>query len=455
MKPSLNKITRRSLLKTAAVSTVIASAPYACTSSSAGKLKLGFWDHWVPGANEVHQQLIEEWAKKEKVEVQVDFITSAGKKDQLTAAAEKRAKSGHDMIAMPTWDNVFHADALEPVDEEYKYLIGKYGNLTADGEYIFKRDGTWVALPCSAGANHSYPVVARKDLFKEHAGIDVEAMFPAGPRTSASRALAKNWTWDTFLTAVQKLHKAGFPFGNQLSNGPSDSQDWTGSLFHSFGAIPVDAKGNITIDSDGTRSVLEYMKKLTEVMPRDVYSWDDAGNNKWIISGKGSAIMNPPSAWAVAKRDKPEVAAQLWHFDLPHGPGGHFRPTLPRSAAIWKFSKNKSAAKALLVHLLEREQQEKLVEGSKGYDIPMFKSFGDFKTWETVGPPVGGQYNYPIRGKEQANVGGMPAPPAIAAQIYAQAFMPVMIGKFCQGGESMDEVIKWGIKTLEGYVKDA
>ncbi len=455
MKQNIKKITRRGLLKAAAVSTVIAGAPYACTSKSAGKLKVGFWDHWVPGANEALTKLIEAWAEKEKVEVQIDYITSSGKKIQLTAAAEKRAKSGHDFIAMPTWDNIFHADALEPVDEEYKYLIGKYGNITADGEYLFKQEGTWLALPSPAGGNHSYPVVARMDLFKEHAGIDLQAMFPAGPRTSASNALAQDWTWETFLAAAEKLHAAGYPFGNQLSNGPSDAQDWTGGLFRSFGAIPVDAKGNITIDSDGTRMVLEYMKKLTAVMPRDVYSWDDGGNNKWIISGKGSAIMNPPSAWAVAKRDKPEVAEQIWHCDMPVGPGGHFRPTLPRSAAIWKFSKNKSAAKALLVHLNEETQQKQLVEASRGYDIPLFKSFTKFDIWETVEPPVGGQYNYPVRGDEQTNVGGMPAPPAIAAQIYAQAFMPVMIGKFCQDEESMEEVIKWGVQTLEGYVKSA
>jgi len=34
-------------------------------------------------------------------------------------------------------------------------------------------------------------------------------------------------------------------------------------------------------------------------LPPDVPAWDDASNNKWLISGKGRLIMNPPSAWAV------------------------------------------------------------------------------------------------------------------------------------------------------------
>ena len=47
--------------------------------------------------------LCEEWAAKEKVEVQIDYITSQGNKNLLTIAAEAQAKSGHDILAMPTW----------------------------------------------------------------------------------------------------------------------------------------------------------------------------------------------------------------------------------------------------------------------------------------------------------------------------------------------------------------
>ena len=34
--------------------------------------------------------------------------------------------------------------------------------------------------------------------------------------------------------------------------------------------------------------------------------------------------MNPPSAWAVAVRDAPKVAEQLWTFPSPKGPKGRF-----------------------------------------------------------------------------------------------------------------------------------
>ena len=61
--------------------------------------------------------------------------------------------------------------------------------------------------------------------------------------------------------------------------------------------------------------------------------------------------MNPPSAWAVAKRDAPQVAEQCWTHGFPVGPKGRFAPYLPYFWSIWNFSKNKEAAKSLLVHL--------------------------------------------------------------------------------------------------------
>ena len=61
--------------------------------------------------------------------------------------------------------------------------------------------------------------------------------------------------------------------------------------------------------------------------PADAVSYDDASNNRALISGKSALIFNPPSAWAVAKRDAPPVAADCWTFPAPAGPKGRFVPT--------------------------------------------------------------------------------------------------------------------------------
>src|SRR5471030_1343703 len=95
------KLSRRQFVAaTAATSAALITAPYMRGAYAAGKLTLGFWDHWVPGANKASTDLVNEWAAKEKVEVSIDYITSQGNKLILTAAAEAQAKSGHDILAM-------------------------------------------------------------------------------------------------------------------------------------------------------------------------------------------------------------------------------------------------------------------------------------------------------------------------------------------------------------------
>ena len=83
--------------------------PYVRGAHAAGKLAIGFWDHWVPGANKASQALCEEWGAKNKVEVSIDYITSQGHKNLLTIAAEQQARSGHDIMAFPTWEPADHA----------------------------------------------------------------------------------------------------------------------------------------------------------------------------------------------------------------------------------------------------------------------------------------------------------------------------------------------------------
>ena len=149
------------------------------------------------------------------------------------------------------------------------------------------------------------------------------------------------------------------------------------------------AKGNIQVKSDEMRQVLEYAQKLAKFMPADAASYDDASNNRALISGKSALIFNPPSAWAVAKRDTPSIAADCWTFPAPIGPKGRFIPYLPFFWGVWKFSRNKEAAKELIAYLSERKQVEERCVATNGYDLPPFDSMLDFKVWEEAEPPKG------------------------------------------------------------------
>src|SRR5471032_2229623 len=110
------KVSRRRFVGgTAALSTAMVAAPFVRGAYAAGKLSVGFWDHWVPNANGATEALIKEWADKEKVEVTIDFITSQGNKLLLTNAAEAQAKSGHDIMAQNTFLPARYAEQLVPM----------------------------------------------------------------------------------------------------------------------------------------------------------------------------------------------------------------------------------------------------------------------------------------------------------------------------------------------------
>ena len=287
---------------------------------------------------------------------------------------------------------------------------------------------------------------SRFDMMKEHAGVDVQALYPAGkPPNDAS------WTWDAFLAAAEKCQKAGVGFGLPLGY-TTDTNQWVGALFLAYGAELMDAKGNVTVKTDAVRQVLEYGKRLAAFCPADAPAWDDASNNKWLLSGKGALIFNPPSAWAVGKRDAPQVAEKCWTHGFPEGTGraGSIR-SCRASTACGASRRTSRRPRACSSSSTLRQNAERQVAASQGYDIPPYPKFNDFKTWDEEGPPKGSLSHYPIKGGDQkAGVICSPAPPLIAAQIWAQAIQGQMIVRYSKG-EAMDKVLDWAAREVEGF----
>ncbi len=124
---------------------------------------------------------------------------------------------------------------------------------------------------------------------------------------------------DTFLKAAEACQKAGFPFGIGLGE-TTDSVDTAGAIFQSFGAELVNAKGEVTVKTDAVRQALEYYKKLIAFLPPDAPSWDDASNNKWLISGRGAT--DPESAERLGRRQARRASGRRAMLD----------PRLPRRA---------------------------------------------------------------------------------------------------------------------------
>src|ERR1700736_4446500 len=254
---SATTLSRRTVMKTAALATTAVAAPFVHGVFGAGKLSCGFWDHWVPTATAPLEQLCREWAAKEKIDITIDFITSNGDKDLLTAAAEGQAKSGHDILQLISWYATGQAENLEPVDDVVNAIVAQNGSPSKAAEYLGRSDGHWIAVPTGYGSTLS-PPCARIDLMKQFAGLDVTKMYPAGG--PPDQELEAAWTWDFFSQAAEKCFKGGYPFGMPVSTC-SDAVQFVGAMFNAYGAQLVDAKGDIIVESDATRTVLEWFTK--------------------------------------------------------------------------------------------------------------------------------------------------------------------------------------------------
>lgn len=145
-----------------------------------------------------------------------------------------------------------------------------YGPVYPIVEYLAHINGHWVAAPAVTGSQVK-PPQARISMLKEYAGLDVTKMY-APPGGRSDKKLQAEWAWEKFVQIAEKCAARGHPFGLGLSQ-TTDCVDFAGALFHAFGAEMVNAKGDVTVNSDNTRHVLEYSRRLCKVLPKDVIAW--------------------------------------------------------------------------------------------------------------------------------------------------------------------------------------
>ncbi len=167
------------------------------------------------------------------------------------------------------------------MNAEMDQLMKDNGAVNGTVEYLGKLDGKWLAIPATIGSQIKGPC-SRIDLLKKHANIDIQEMYPAGAPPKADA-----WNLDLFMKTAEACFKGGNPFGIGLGT-TSDNVDTIGAIFHSFGAVMVDAKGEIVLKNDQVRQALDFYKKLQQFLPPDAPAWDDASNNKFLVSGQAS-----------------------------------------------------------------------------------------------------------------------------------------------------------------------
>jgi multiple sugar transport system substrate-binding protein len=386
------------------------------------------WNNFVPEADVELRRQAEVYSKQTGVPVTVDFI--AHLQLPTKTAAEVQGQSGHDIIfflraqEVALYEN--HLIDLTDFVAEFKDTHGGYYPWMPG---YFEINGVWRAIPWFTGGGFlgSY----NETIFKK---------FGIPPADS----------WEELKNAGKQLKQQGHPVGIAISHCvDANSTFWY--IHWCYGGKVLEADGKtVAIKSDETKQVLEFYKELyMDAMEPDVLSWDDASNNRYLISGKGCWVHNPISAYNTAKTRNMPIAQDINHTLTPRGPAGRFMAASAQSLGIWKFSKQQEEAKKFIRYLFQPENFNQWMEAAAGYNIGPQQDFANHPVFSrdpkiTVSPKnlqFGRPYGWPAK------------PGPVIGEIDVTYVLPDMVAKVVTDNTSIDAAMTWCEEQLAKIVK--
>jgi multiple sugar transport system substrate-binding protein len=417
---------RRSFLKTTGVGVAgstlatMLDARQAPAQIKGTTLRILQWSHFIPAYdNWFDNVFVKEWGDKNGVKVRVDHIPHLELPARM--AAEFAAGAGHDIIhnGSSILTRLYYK-SLADVSDVYDAVGKKYGGWIPTAGPLVQVEGRTYGMPMFYIL---LPMLWRKDLFE------------------ANNLQAPD-TWELARVAARTLKPKGHPTGIQFSQCADANLNWRSLLF-SFGGAESDPSGeNILVDSKETREALKFAKALfDEGMTAEVFSWDDASDNRYLASGVACWIHDAISAYRTTEDTNPDVFKQTQIAMEPAGPNGK---RVSVSAAnvymIWKFSKNQQAAKEFLAYFADSDLEG--MKQSRGYNMPYL--IGNAKK---PMPIIGADPKMQILQDFPKIVAfyGYPGPFTTPIQEVVNLFVvPDMFTRVARG-QSIEDVMKWGV----------
>ncbi len=295
----------------------------------AATLRIAQWNNYAAGYDQWWDgEYTRRWGERNGINVVVDHFDI--NQASVHAEAEAASQRGHDIFHLnlaspaPFEDQVI--DHREIV-EEATAKVGKMPSFV-ERSILNPKTKKYIGFSDFWAAN---PVHYRTDLWA-----------PIGLRPHS---------WDDILAAGSRLKAQGHPFGIGMGDDPESNVTLLG-LMHGFGASMQDEDANVVINS---RATVEAVKVGAAIfrsgMTDEVFGWDITSNNRYLIAGRGSLIVNSVAALRVIEAQDPMLATKIELFPAVAGPAGRFSPYAVSVYFIWKFSPNQEAAKQFLVDL--------------------------------------------------------------------------------------------------------
>ncbi|MBI4773361.1 MAG: extracellular solute-binding protein [Deltaproteobacteria bacterium] len=312
-------------------------------------LKILQWVHFVPGYDKwFNETYVKEWGAKHDTNVIVDNIGLAGL--NARAAAEVSAQKGHDLF-MFLWPKPDYEEQVIDHKEIYDECIKDHGkpiDLAIKSTFNPKTKKYY-------GFSDSFvpdPVNYRKDLW------DAVGIYPD--------------TWDDVRAGGAKIKQQfNVPVGIGLAS-EIDTNMAMRAIMYSYGSSVQDEEGNVVLNSKETLEAVKFVKALyDECMTDEVFTWDASSNNRFMISGKGSLVLNAISVTRTAEKTDPEMSKKIWLAKACKGPVRRMGLEHVMDVyCIWKFAENIDGAKQFLVDYIKNFRSGFLA--SEYYNFPCF-----------------------------------------------------------------------------------
>ena len=423
-------ISRRNFIKVTGAASVVAGIGPAFlfperAQAQQKTLKIAQWSHFVPDYDKwFDNTFTKEWGQKHDTNVTVDHINLT--ELPARAAAEVSAKKGHDLFMLLSPPAAFEPQVLDMSDvyRECEKRHGKKIELAHKSTYNPKTKKYFAF-------SDSY-VPDPGNWYKEWWA---EAGYPNGPDT-----------WEDLRIGAKKIRDKGeHPCGVGLSQ-ELDSSMAMRALLWSFGGAEQDEQGNVTINSKQTVEALKYMKALfQESETPEVFTWDPSANNRAMLAGKTSFVMNAISITRTAERDHSPISSHIMISQALKGPAKRIAAEHVMDCyVVWNFAENKEGAQQFLIDYIDSFHQG--FQAGKWYNFPCFPStVPDLKKEIANDPDAQPTDKYKVLGNVldwATNVGY----PGYATAAIDEAFntwvIPTMFAKVARGDETPENAAK-------------
>ena len=244
------------------------------------------------------------------------------------------------------------------------------------------------------------------------------------------------------------------PFGIGLGT-TSDSVDTIGAIFHAFGAVLVDAKGEIVGQERPGPPGARLLQEADGVP-----AGRRAGVGRRLqqqVAGVGPGRVDhepaaaPGRSPSATRRRSPSSAGRT--ASRP-GPKGRFGPFLPFFWGTWSFSKNQSAAKSLLdVPLAGRVGRE---DGDRQRRLrpAVVREAHDLQDVGRGRAAEGHALPLPEPAQSPDALGRRGARAAQDRRADLQPGHPTQMAVRYYKGEAMDKTLDWAAKEIEGFMRN-